>query len=487
MNTPLPVTFLTLTFLVLCCLFVIGLGVYLLITGWRGRKLDDHPVCRKCRFDLFGLPTDTTNCPECGQNIANHHHIQHGNRRRSRLRVVSGLLLVGFVCLSLGGLAAGKMRRVNWLAQMPNWFLQKQVELDSQWAARSWAILAGRLDNKQLAGHQLRTLLADALELQADMNRTWDQSAGELIEKAYANGTLSENDWQQYCQTALDSAANFQIRKTVEHGQHIAYRMTMNRPRLGSVDLRCINGMNQPYLDKQKLPAFQFHSSIPLRAGYSGGFDSQLRISTEEWQQIKPGDYDLKLEHTFLIVTGAWYYDHGDEDYVTEKLKFDDQGQPIYPVPGMLLTTKTFHADLSIKPVGTQIVTPIKDESLREAMTQDMKLEQINILYNGKDIRFEILTGTHPKPYAHEVYMRVGDEQLLLGRLVKERDNQSVKGRCRNPIFNWWKKFKTKDFDQADILLIPSEKAAAESLDITEYWDHEIVFKDVPVIRKPEG
>ena len=43
-------------------------GTALLILGLRGRRLDGHPVCRKCRFDLVGTP-DVSVCPECGRDV----------------------------------------------------------------------------------------------------------------------------------------------------------------------------------------------------------------------------------------------------------------------------------------------------------------------------------------------------------------------------------------------------------------------------------
>lgn len=37
----------------------------LLIRGWRGKRIDDHPLCRACGFDLSGN-SDAKSCPECG-------------------------------------------------------------------------------------------------------------------------------------------------------------------------------------------------------------------------------------------------------------------------------------------------------------------------------------------------------------------------------------------------------------------------------------
>ena len=34
---------------------VLVLGLVLMFWAWRGKKLNDHPVCRQCRFDLEGV------------------------------------------------------------------------------------------------------------------------------------------------------------------------------------------------------------------------------------------------------------------------------------------------------------------------------------------------------------------------------------------------------------------------------------------------
>jgi hypothetical protein len=41
-------------------------GLILLVLGVRGWRIDDHPVCRRCRFDLVGVYPAIGACPECG-------------------------------------------------------------------------------------------------------------------------------------------------------------------------------------------------------------------------------------------------------------------------------------------------------------------------------------------------------------------------------------------------------------------------------------
>jgi len=45
-------------------------GRWLIDTGLRGRRVGEHPYCKKCGFDLTGKPDASTRCAECGPDPA---------------------------------------------------------------------------------------------------------------------------------------------------------------------------------------------------------------------------------------------------------------------------------------------------------------------------------------------------------------------------------------------------------------------------------
>ncbi len=70
------------------------IGVVLTWLGLRGRRVDNHPICRRCRRDLFGLGSDSAACPECGADLTTY-NIRTGTRvRRSRFIYVGATLAV---------------------------------------------------------------------------------------------------------------------------------------------------------------------------------------------------------------------------------------------------------------------------------------------------------------------------------------------------------------------------------------------------------
>src|ERR1051325_12180197 len=82
------------------------LGAWLFHRGFKGRLLDDHPLCRRCGFDLFGKPTDSTRCSECGADLNVASATTIGHRKRGRAAIIFGttllLPLLGMLAIESG-------------------------------------------------------------------------------------------------------------------------------------------------------------------------------------------------------------------------------------------------------------------------------------------------------------------------------------------------------------------------------------------------
>lgn len=99
--------------------FVVG-SVALAI-GLIGRRLDDHPTCRACGFDLVGRGATAADvlgapCSECGTPIASATDVRVGTRVRRRGALTAGMFLltlslliaIPFVVVPLAGKTASK-------------------------------------------------------------------------------------------------------------------------------------------------------------------------------------------------------------------------------------------------------------------------------------------------------------------------------------------------------------------------------------------
>jgi hypothetical protein len=75
-------------------LLLLGLSCILLVKGLHGIRVGDHPVCRRCGFDLFGQPAGTVVCGECGSSLSLPGAVVIGHRNRRTGLIAAGLFVL---------------------------------------------------------------------------------------------------------------------------------------------------------------------------------------------------------------------------------------------------------------------------------------------------------------------------------------------------------------------------------------------------------
>ncbi|QYK47647.1 MAG: hypothetical protein KF838_12745 [Phycisphaeraceae bacterium] len=194
---------------------VIG-GILLIRAGLRGRRVNDHPICRRCRFDLVGLAgsnADATShpdrCPECGTELT-------GNTRRARRAVINGerrkrwpVLALGLALL-LSGLTTGfwlsykPLAKFPWTTWMPDWVLAEMV--DSPNAARSKLVaqeILHRIRLRRFASGSHHRAVQALLHVNADPDAMWTEHMGDIIEGARAAGQVGDDAWATYASNSV--------------------------------------------------------------------------------------------------------------------------------------------------------------------------------------------------------------------------------------------------------------------------------------------
>ena len=136
-------------------------AIALLIWSWRGRRVGEHPHCRRCGFDLFGNPA-ANRCGECGADLTRRRAVAVGLRRRRPL-VAATALFLALACGAWGGFSA---KSAGLFDRKPDWLLRWELSFDSRRPA-ALDELADRIENKfrlsqfNVAGRQEVALLAD--------------------------------------------------------------------------------------------------------------------------------------------------------------------------------------------------------------------------------------------------------------------------------------------------------------------------------------
>ncbi len=80
--------------LAICLFFVLGL----VLIGEARRKRPDFPSCRNCEYNLSGLASRSSKCPECGVTL------KRGMIRQPREPFINTLMLVGGIVMVIASL-----------------------------------------------------------------------------------------------------------------------------------------------------------------------------------------------------------------------------------------------------------------------------------------------------------------------------------------------------------------------------------------------
>jgi len=91
-------------------------GLYLQVSGWRGRRVGTEPRCRTCGYILLYL--QSARCPECGTAISAKNTVV-GERQRRWGQIVAGGVLIILGCLPMIVAAKNAYDAINWYHYKP--------------------------------------------------------------------------------------------------------------------------------------------------------------------------------------------------------------------------------------------------------------------------------------------------------------------------------------------------------------------------------
>src|SRR3954452_2479620 len=134
------------------------IGIVLTWIGWRGRAIDNHPICRKCGFDLFGLD-QSMRCPECGAELSAD-AIRLGHRAVRRFMLTAGGLCLLPSLLILTAVAGLYIKKTDVETIKPVWWLIRDDD------APAVAELNRRFGAGKLSADQTAQVIEAALRAQ---------------------------------------------------------------------------------------------------------------------------------------------------------------------------------------------------------------------------------------------------------------------------------------------------------------------------------
>ncbi len=282
-------------------------GLMLLIIGWRGRRIDEHPLCRRCGYDLLGC-AQALNCPECGRDLQRRRGaIRIGHRRRRWITLSMGVLLV-LLALGGGGLTGfAAARNFDWNTIKPLALLRREaVGSHAVRKQKAQSEIIKRLVADRLSQGQINSLADEALALQADANVTWDAWWGDFVDTGWRRSQISRARFERYVHTAIDAAAYLRVRRSVHPDVRTRIDVMLRPLRAGNrgistLQVHCRG--DALVADGRKLSDVLRGSALDVGRQPMGGDWSMVAASSA--LLLPPGPHPIAMEVEFMFSDGG--------------------------------------------------------------------------------------------------------------------------------------------------------------------------------------
>ncbi len=438
---------------ILVSIILLIAGWQLIVRGKRGRAIDDHPVCRKCRFDLSGKRDDSFVCPECGQEMLSPADIEIGNRKR-----IDWLIAIGGAISLIGVVGLGSfilsVRGIDPSRFKPDWLLihDASAEVNNfsgmQLPHKNTDELLLRVQTRSISESNRQKIVAIALAMQADRSKSWNPEWGDMIEIFQGKGQLSTGDWQKYL--AQDEFATIAVRANCARGDRIPFR---------------IRG--------------ELRGATPLAIGRPGAFSRPAGgvpgvLSYIGWSG--GGDTTFDMNGNVLIPPKSWPALNAGPQSISILLRRPGSYTEKNP---LLFPNLTCTGSWTLLPDGQKSVELYRDEAIAAEVQKKIRHSPVN--WSAHDTWIQITCDDSPVDLPLDVFIRYGNHEWTSGysMMIRKSTLSSGTGMISFPDIP-----ELSAADRVDLVLRPSIEAASNTIDINRVLDHEFVFKDVQVEKK---
>jgi hypothetical protein len=504
------------TGIVLTFLALLLAGVLLILLGRRGRKINNHPQCTWCGFDLVGVYPGAVTCPECGAGLARTHGqkpVRQGVRIRQPIIIATGLALVLIAAAPLGLFTYAAITGTHIAKHLPIRGLELMANLGTQTRAdEAAAELTDRLLKKSLDAEQSSRAVALVLAYQADANRPWTRPWADLLERVNLNALLTPEQSNQVIINAINPT--MAARPTAARRRIAVVEITPGTTRLATnqqlntqftLSNWRINGTPQRKLHDQGL--WMFGATPPL---------ALMQLSDNGWWQLA-GPSSNPQQGMFYNYPNAQPHRAGTTvkrdtplglATLSVELKLADQNfdpRTGSPRPTNPATTLTLSVPIKIVDTPDEVVQArtLTGNEL-EKFQKELNLGSVNInvsqytwssgnIKDREGIQFSLSIGTrteytypnqavikNPDGAAFDAEVELDGETYNAGQLIATLDDTGM-------TFSRYWNSETKELLQlpksktATIRLKPSRELAETKLGMTWFHNAEIVVQDVPI------
>lgn len=442
-------------------------GVVLLVIGLRGRRLDDHPICRKCKFDVTGVYAGggtASKCPECGAVLDSARAVRTGNRRRWRPAIVVGGLLLGAVLLVAYVIGWSQATKTNLNPYKPVWLLRYEARGAGQAAVECIDELEQRLTTGTLPEREIARVVVDALAAQAGESGAgaWHPEWAALFHRAMRAGRVTDEQRTMYYRNGI--VVTPIVRPAARAGVPVPMQIVPSGSRLapGTTALVKIDELAFRIGDG---PAEVEPSGRVLNVSPSNR--TWLRLKTTAPSADRLGMVEWTLDYRILVMKGP-----------------NEEGS-VASWPG------TLKGPIRVGPADVPFVRVIRDDSLFEKIRTAIRVESTSLMDRPPNhlSQYHINYQSLPEPVSFDVFWRWRDakdveHEILVGSMSCPKGEQSGFGESR---YHDSLAHLPPELVTIDVVLRPSASAAERDLNVSATWvGSDIVFEDVLLLRAME-
>ena len=440
---------------------LIAVGLVGIVLGLRGRRVDDHPVCRKCRFDLAGISPGAEACPECGRALKK---VRTGNRVRRR-----GLLLASLLVLTLGVVGAGAIGASLFAGpalnpHKPLWMLEMELRgTRVQRADDALSEILRRIDAGAIAPADAGRVVDRLLDLHARDASGDPVRWSSAIETLDGMGLVSTAQRARYFEQAL--RWRVRVRKTLQAGHALPLSLELFTPRIGrqreiGVEIRTKDG------------------SIDGRSVYA---DSRF---VDRLKGVVPEARPKIAATTYLIAGDLPEGEH--EARVTLALTVRKPGMGLYEAAPAPLCTFEREVVLPFRiTAGPTVEMVDPDEGLAAQMCRSIQPVRAILDEHMGTLHLSLRSDDPPMGAVFEVQLRAAGDASWQDTKQVYRIAPSQVGSMTMGLIIGDLSEAIRRGEAIDIRLVPSRERAEQSVEHVRIFGGQILLESVPIIRPP--
>ncbi len=445
--------------------FVVGFlpGVLLLIAGRRGKRIDDHPVCRGCGFDLFGtrepIPDKHPKCPECGTR----REPKVGNRKRRGKLTLAGVFLMLTSIGVAGAWGYGQFGAAQIAQYKPMWLLRFEARSGtSNTAAIALGEMIARFQNGKLTPATAELLFDDAVAhgpasnpalVNAPIGSRWDWLAAELMRAGHGTDAEREAIGRSWIETAVE------VRPQVRLGERVPIRF--HRKQFGP-DYRL--GFYE-HMDSAstEMNGRTFQMEMSSSGGLSGNRGTGSRSTGWSGTNLRPrADLPTDLGEGVHLL----------DVYVPIRITDGQHGSVLAQ------WIETQRVQFEYVPADGDPIDMIYDPALAVRVEQAVALRDHELTVNSYGINSILDWSSIPADLAYNIFVQRGEQKRKLSTVAATPKNGAHGFVLGGEVPDEW-----PDGAVVDMVFEPAPDVARNTTDMTQILDHAFVIPDVKIVR----